>query len=37
MYTPEGKKTTDKLWEETLKEFEFAGVRDILKSLGYKG
>ncbi len=34
MYTPEGKKVTDGLWEETLKELEFAGVRDILESMG---
>jgi hypothetical protein len=33
MYTPEGKKATDRLWKETLDEFEFAGVRSIIDSL----
>lgn len=30
MYTPEGKQTTERLWEETLEELRFANVRDIL-------
>ncbi len=33
MYTLEGKKTTERLWEETLVELEFAGVRNILDSM----
>lgn len=33
VYTQEGKKLKDRLWDETMKEFEFAGVRDILKRL----
>lgn len=33
MYTPEGKKTTEQLWKETLEEFESAGFKDILRSL----
>ncbi|KAH7383997.1 hypothetical protein BKA66DRAFT_417479 [Pyrenochaeta sp. MPI-SDFR-AT-0127] len=31
MYTPEGKQTTERLWEETLAELEFAGVRQTLE------
>ncbi|KAF2868653.1 short chain dehydrogenase [Massariosphaeria phaeospora] len=34
MYTEEGKQTTDRLWHETVKEFEFAGARGILDSMG---
>ena len=33
MYTPEGKDVTKRLWEETLDELRFAGVKDILSSL----
>ncbi|KAK0261969.1 hypothetical protein LTR35_017768 [Friedmanniomyces endolithicus] len=33
MYTPEGKQTTERLWEETLEELDFAGVRSIANSL----
>lgn len=33
MYTPEGKMVTERLWEETLKELGFAGVRGILESM----
>ena len=33
MYTPEGKQTTELLWEETLEELDFAGVRSIAGSL----
>lgn len=33
MYTPSGKQTTERLWEETLDELDFAGVRSITKSL----
>ena len=32
MYTSEGKRVMDRLWEETLQELEFAGVRDIVIS-----
>lgn len=32
MYTAAGERTMDQLWEETLKELEFAGVKDILES-----
>ena len=32
MYTADGKETADRLWEETLRELEFAGVRDIVVS-----
>ncbi|KAL4924094.1 uncharacterized protein BDV17DRAFT_301290 [Aspergillus undulatus] len=34
MYTGDGKKAGCKLWEETLAEFEWAGVRGILASMG---
>ncbi|KAK3952977.1 hypothetical protein QBC32DRAFT_388935 [Pseudoneurospora amorphoporcata] len=30
IYTEEGRKISKRLWEETLSEFEFAGVREIL-------
>ena len=33
MYTPEGKAITDRLWDETIAELEFAGVRDILQGM----
>ncbi|KAF6233983.1 hypothetical protein HO173_007813 [Letharia columbiana] len=33
LYTPEGKEITERLWEETLSEFDFAGVRGILDSM----
>lgn len=33
MYTPEGKQTTERLWEETLAELEFAGMKQILDSM----
>ncbi|KAH6646694.1 short chain dehydrogenase [Truncatella angustata] len=33
MYTAEGRKLTDRVWDETLQEFEFAGVRQILASM----
>jgi len=33
MYTPEGKQTTERLWEETLEDLDFAGVRSIANSL----
>jgi NAD(P)-dependent dehydrogenase (short-subunit alcohol dehydrogenase family) len=33
MYTIDGKKATERLWEETLQELEFAKVRDIISSL----
>lgn len=31
VYLPEGQPIMDVLWEETIAEFEFAGVRDLLK------
>lgn len=34
-YTQEGKEAAKRLWEKTLKELEFAGVRDIVDSQGY--
>ncbi|KPM41159.1 hypothetical protein AK830_g5429 [Neonectria ditissima] len=33
MYTEEGKGTTQRLWEETIEELSFAGVKSILQSL----
>ncbi|KAI0175534.1 NAD(P)-binding protein [Hypoxylon sp. FL1284] len=33
MYTPAGRDTADKLWQETMDELEFAGVRSILESM----
>ncbi|KAF6815625.1 short-chain dehydrogenase [Colletotrichum plurivorum] len=33
VYTPEGKVVTETLWEETLQELDFAGVRSILGSM----
>ena len=33
LYTPEGKVVTERVWEETLAELEFAGVRPILESM----
>ena len=32
MYTSDGKRIMDRLWEETLQELGFAGVRDIVAS-----
>lgn len=32
-YLPEGRALMTTLWEETLREFDFAGARDILQSL----
>lgn len=32
-YTAEGSAFADQLWEETIQEFEFAGVTQILKDL----
>ncbi|KAK5713545.1 hypothetical protein LTR15_011245 [Elasticomyces elasticus] len=32
MYTPSGRQATDRLWVETMKELEFAGVRQIIES-----
>lgn len=37
MYTTEGKAITARLWEETLEELEFAGVRGILESMTSRG
>ncbi|OTB07648.1 hypothetical protein M426DRAFT_242104 [Hypoxylon sp. CI-4A] len=33
LYTPEGKEAASQLWQETLDELQFAGVRDILESM----
>jgi hypothetical protein len=33
LYTPEGKIITQKAWDETLAELDFAGVRGILESM----
>ncbi|KAI1376393.1 NAD(P)-binding protein [Hypoxylon crocopeplum] len=33
LYTPEGREAADMLWQETMKELEFAGVSDILESM----
>jgi len=31
VYKPQGQEVAKRLWEETLNELEFAGVRDIIK------
>lgn len=31
MYTPEGRTVTARIWEETLEELEFVGIRGILE------
>jgi len=36
MHTPEGKHATERLWEETMTELEFAGARGILSSMHNK-
>jgi hypothetical protein len=33
VYTPDGKEVMERLWEETMHEFSFAGVQAILKSM----
>ncbi|KAF4427634.1 Short chain dehydrogenase yanD [Colletotrichum fructicola] len=33
LYEPKGKAATERLWEETMEELEFAGVRSILRSM----
>lgn len=33
MYTPEGRTVTARLWEETLEELGFVGIRGILESI----
>jgi len=33
VYEPEGQKFMDVLWEETMAEYSFAGVDEILESL----
>jgi hypothetical protein len=33
LYTPEGKVLIERVWEETLDELDFAGVRQILESM----
>lgn len=34
VYTAEGKRLRELLWKETLEEFSFAGVDDILMEIG---
>lgn len=34
MYSPEGKKAGDTLWEETLADLDWAGARGILAAMG---
>lgn len=36
LYTDEGKKTMERLWEETLEELQFAGVGHIVTSMKSK-
>ena len=36
MYTPEGKAAAERLWRETLEELDFAGVKEILRSMGMR-
>lgn len=36
MYTPKGKRTTERLWEETIEELEFAGVSETLHAMQKK-
>lgn len=36
LYTDEGKKTMQRLWEETLEELQFAGVGHIVTSMKSK-
>jgi hypothetical protein len=33
LYTPEGKKVTEKVWKETLSELSFAGVESVLEEM----
>ena len=33
LYTPEGKEVIERLWQETVKELDFADVRKILQSM----
>lgn len=33
LYTPEGKQSIEQLWQETMDELDFAGVRRILETL----
>ncbi|TPX09014.1 uncharacterized protein E0L32_001725 [Thyridium curvatum] len=33
LYTPEGRRVTERLWNETMDELEFVGARSILRSL----
>jgi hypothetical protein len=34
VYTTEGKKISERLWEETMGEFEFVGAEGIVRSVG---
>lgn len=33
MYTEEGKQATERLWEETLREFEFVKAKEVVASV----
>jgi len=33
MYTSMGQRTAERLWNETLEELDFAGVKDIYQSI----
>ena len=33
LYTPEGQKIADRLWEETMRELAFADVEGVLKGM----
>lgn len=36
IYTPEGKRISEQLWQETMTELSFAKVEDILKSIKHE-
>lgn len=36
LYTPAGRRIADRLWEETRRELEFAGVEPILEGMKRK-
>ncbi|KAI1753959.1 hypothetical protein F4782DRAFT_545312 [Xylaria castorea] len=36
LYTPEGKLTTQRVWDETLAEFEFVGARSLIEAMKAK-
>ncbi|KAI1172186.1 NAD(P)-binding protein [Nemania sp. FL0916] len=35
VYTPEGRQMAEKLWKETMSELSFAGVEDVVQTLGH--